>query len=553
MRYRSLRVILAAFLVPVVWMSTGALPAVAQPVDDLGAINWTGVRWEGVGGEGGYGYGNIDCGASVGLDGPRAVFKNLWCFGGADRSPFHSQPAEPGAPLDLYFLGTGCSEDFVYEGTLEKHPDDGIGMVAGQIEAGSWDISASCQPTQMCLTTRGTGVSSGSSRGDCRPVNLKRNVAPTGCNRGTPAPPRVRVGYKESPNTTRARWRQETEFKIENQLNMNGAWQIYVIRLRNLNEPMLSPWQIEMLPSGSRLHALGSTMPGSADIINATLTDTFNDTEGGRAPGGKIIGAGYFFQPNPGSTLTAGRLPQTGNANSSLSISGMTDGNRCLFYWGAKIAEIPNETTDDPAGPLPGTDTGGVPLPIPGTRCEAVECTDTPVEYPTTDTGLLDLLAKLLVALIEVVGEIITSIVWLAGEVVGAIESMTTALLGLVGQLITELSDLLKLLAVPNPGSWGISGLTQQWEARPPGSVVNEGFNASRGMVQNLRSNGNHCDGAYLQFNVDGDPGAEESSRIRCPVNDVQAYGTVYNLVSVALVGATGFVIFHVLRSAVET
>lgn len=153
---------------------------------------------------------------------------------------------------------------------------------------------------------------------------------------------------------------------------------------------------------------------------------------------GTVVGVG-IMQDNNTSGVTPGviALPQE-QAGGKI---GVTDPANCSFYWGAKVADLPNSTMDDPIGPLLSTGGGSVTAPPTPTNGGG-GCTFSLSDPSTWASGGMCAAVGLLGRIVGVLGDILSAIGHLAGDIASAITS--------------RFSDLLTSLFVPsNPPSFG--------------------------------------------------------------------------------------------------
>ena len=211
---------------------------------------------------------------------------------------------------------------------------------------------------------------------------------------------------------------------------------------------------------------------------------------------------------------------------------GVTDPGNCEFYWGAQVAvtgdgrdqPIQNISTTppDPTPPDPVSDSScGFSITDPSTWAGAGIC-----ELVKAIRGLVDIMQTMLGVLQELASAI-------AGPIVNAISG-----------LITSLANLLQAMLIPDPSSWDIASVKDQWDSRPPGSLVDGMYASVTGVATAMSAGGSSCDLGSWTIEGHGVP-------LTCPKSSVPGYSALYALVSAALFGFTGLGLWHLFRGAV--
>jgi hypothetical protein len=153
-----------------------------------------------------------------------------------------------------------------------------------------------------------------------------------------------------------------------------------------------------------------------------------------------IVGYGYVAINNANPTWghntgtnTYSMLPQ----EIAYGMVGVNDANRCSYYWGVKIAVVPDSDIDEPIGPITGADGPTEPT----VTAPVTETDDTCSGFSLTDP-------------LSWAGAGICELVKAFKSVVGVMGDLLEAVLGLAQALLDGLSDLLNALFVPSEGAF---------------------------------------------------------------------------------------------------
>lgn len=269
-----------------------------------------------------------------------------------------------------------------------------------------------------------------------------------------------------------------------------------------------------------------------------------------------VIGIGIYRIP-PGAQ-GAFRVPldvpdhlgdnTTHSGSGNVQAFGMTDPAACQFYWGVKLVDFAGTTIDDPisdAGPPGESPTEPDPpvvtdpvTPTTDSTCQTFSLTD-----PTTWAGAgICILVKLVGALIALTRSILGVLQGLATTIASAIADALAGIMDLLGPILLG-------LAIPSPGAWPVGDVVDQWNSRPPGSLIDGLGGAIGGVVSGLQAGGGCGAGGFGNWVVRTSHGNANSS-IGCP-KESSAYLVVYDLVKAGLLVMTGIYVFHIMRSAV--
>lgn len=213
---------------------------------------------------------------------------------------------------------------------------------------------------------------------------------------------------------------------------------------------------------------------------------------------------------------------------------GETRPAKCQFWFGPKVYDNASttDTSDDPYGVAPGIgqDEPGADVADPNAPADP-GAPATGCNFSITDpsgwasagmcaaVGLLGKIVNLLVSIAQLIGNLATSI----ARAVGGI-----------------LSDAF----IPNPKSWNTGGVRDQFNARPPGSLIT----ASASGVS--AASAAYSDGGCGNiFTVDIPRVGSRS--VTCGLaSSTPGYGALYSLVQVGLMALTGLALFRMFTGA---
>lgn len=256
------------------------------------------------------------------------------------------------------------------------------------------------------------------------------------------------------------------------------------------------------------------------------------------APVGRVVGVGVALQ-NVG---TANLNFPTQNV---AGVFGVTDPSLCRFYWGAKIIDLPNTTTDNPMGQLgqDGQTTTPVeppPLVDPTAPEEDTGCAGFSFSDPTTWAGAgICVLVKLLGQLVTVV----RGILGMLGDVIDAIGSIVAAIADLVADLVAGFASLLKELFIPDPTAWDIGPTLASFQSRPPGSVVVGLGQLVTGTVSSFTGSSSDCTIW---------PGVSGKGQLTCAdVRDAPGINALYFVMQLGIVTLAVFAGFKLISAQV--
>lgn len=299
-----------------------------------------------------------------------------------------------------------------------------------------------------------------------------------------------------------------------------------------------------VLRSGSPFKAAenSSANAGKGNVSGATLpatpSKTYDVINGGATAdpaGWTFVGVQYYAgsstsTPYPGPTTSS-------NFNNAVFATpanphgiGATNPAQCRYWFGPKIYDDTATTLDEPAGTTSDTPTGAAapeptdPDPSDVTDEESAECEGFSVTDPTS---------------------------W-AGAGLCQLVKAANAILGTLEGMVTAIGDLLYTLFVPDPASWDVGDLISQWNARPPGSIVNLVVGGiTKVTYAYTRANEGDCSGVSFG----GSNGNGIGANVGCAPSEGPggaAYQGAYILVRWGLLVVTSIYLFHILRSALS-
>lgn len=312
-------------------------------------------------------------------------------------------------------------------------------------------------------------------------------------------------------------------------LQDTSDWHVYVVH-RPMAAGSGSGATSQLLLGGqafvkSKQEVAGNIYGGGA-LLSAQ--ESLQDSSGNPQQNTWAVGFGMYRRASTGqgstnSTQAAGKTPQ----DVSWGLLGVSDPNRCSFYWGTKIASTPNDTFDEPLSginldpPLTEPPLTDPPEPVN----EDAGCDGFSISDPATWGGqAFCMMVKVLIWIYEQ-----------AKKIVGAIR-------GLVDAIGTLLQDLL----VPSPDSWGLDSLQTQWDNRGPGVVVSEIADGFGGVSDGYQSGGG-C-GSLADFSND-----DISANVTCTqVRDSGGMAALYSLVQAGLIALTCWGIWHIVVGSIK-
>lgn len=264
---------------------------------------------------------------------------------------------------------------------------------------------------------------------------------------------------------------------------------------------------------------------GTTEVAGAGQPETF-----------EVVGVGYTIAAGSGPNMSSSAYFLGGAGSLGVSQQrgiGINDPSLCRFYYGQDVITEPM-IGGDPMGPF----TNGSPQPYGGStpvdegpltgpdpvstddgQCSGFSFTD-----PSSWAGAgICVLVKAVRALFGVMGDVLQ------------------AVLGLVGQLGALLRDLF----IPDPSSWDMQRLQDQWDSRPPGSVIQDTTDVLGAAADGLSASG-PCE--LPNWNISG-----QDAQLACPdETGGPAWQGLMSLVRIAITVAAAFYVFHILRTAIS-
>lgn len=452
--------------------------------------------------------------------------------------------------LRVYHSGSdaadkGCSaEVLITNPEVDSPPSEGFSSITGD-EAGA--DPATCHLTDMCWAVYSHGRSQSTIEGiwaeGCMSMDLGRVTGPeppTICSQGTVSRPLVTAETRLfDPGGVTKRW-WEQKITVSTQLTGAFTFNAYAIT-RRLDRASTGAYNSATPMDGTstdlgyftwRTIVMQQVATGMNGHGWVAISDQVSDLQPPPPIDSEVIGVGIYLSTEISQTNTRKK-----HANGRI---GINDPGVCAFYWGLKLAEVPNTTIDEPAGPVdapppnqpPNPDPGSPPPPSnPESGCEGFSLTD-----PSSWAGAgICVLVKLMSALIDLVGDmlgVLRSVLGVLGDVLGAI-------LGLVA----ELGELLIDLLIPSPSSWDLAGLVNQFKTKPPFSAVDEIAGGATSAANGFAGAG----GCGALFEVM--PG----QTLNCTqVRDAPGMSALYGLVQAALWVTTGFFLWNMASASIK-
>jgi hypothetical protein len=247
-----------------------------------------------------------------------------------------------------------------------------------------------------------------------------------------------------------------------------------------------------------------------------------------------VIGAGVFARPTTGTLNDWGQIPVSDSAS---GLYGITDASQCAFYWGAKIAEKPSSTTDNPLGTLdaapPASGDPGTVDP-PG---------DTGCDFSWTDPS--SWASGAACALTGMLGDI----VGVLKSILHALQSLASNIVQPIVDALNHLLDGLQSLFVPDTDSWGLGDLADEFSSRPPGSIVTA-IVAGVQSTADAFNGGTGC-GTIADFTNSDTHG---SAKLTCSAaKSTPGYAALYNVVKFGLIALTVLGMWYMAAGAFKS
>lgn len=541
---------LVLLLVPVVGIySSGQAAVAAEGTKQAG--EWTAVRFELPGSTFlGTTIFKMTCQNTFGMiavqGGSQIMTRGTECQG-TDSSPGWCQRGEPDCTNIQYrFEGTGCGSGKASEYNARNGEHESLSNIHAVYDPTAV-FAGSCDPATVCLMMyfEGTIVAD-----ECMPIDIEPPGAlgsgDESCSYGTVSPPRPNgapyIQRYTQGGYAQPHWSQNYRFPAVQ--GSSSPWSSYLIVkdttggqqrhdgiLDSSANRLMAPTSMDLVGS---YWLLRQGQPGMTDPV---MIGNDGTSAMYQEPGEKgtqvVIGGGYFRDTGAGSAQLATRK------SDKIGKIGWNNPGECSFYWGTKLYEYDTTTRDDPAGPLPGTDeTLPVPTSPPGDP--GAPMVD---QQPDDSIGLLAVIAGLLQLILDAI-EALAQALGLAGllEAILAAMQVLPEVLDAIGRLVTDLLEGLKGLFVPNASSWDVAGVRNQWEARPPGSLVT-------GVGDGLRSAGDSFSSAGGCGQLLTVPGY--GSGVSCTsIAGIPGIGALRSLVSVGFYVLTGIAVLRMVIGA---
>lgn len=438
--------------------------------------------------------------------------------------------------VTLTFKGSGCPGDAVAELGADLDGDTSAHAFTAPIGI----VSAGCSITTVCADFDGDSHTSMAGFGrltgdpDCVPINIGGPDSVDGsadngqCTSGTVVRPRLDgAPYQDPGDGNDSTWRQAVQFSMGSK---SGNWVFYTVTVLADGSGGSSPVPAGDLEGGAtpmvkaRLSGGGSVFVAApsfnqtGDFAQTThpALSVFhmNGLSAGYLATHRVIGAGYFKRTNNALTVDG----TVGNDTNG-GLVGITDPGRCAFYWGDKIALTANTDVDEPSGTV--DTSGGVPPVEPPSD----------VEPPTADTSCQ--------------GFSFTDPSSWAGAGICQLVKLIGALIDAIGHILDGLVDILMAAFVPHPDSWGFDGLVDQFQTRPPGSLVTAAAAGVNGVVSSYDGSG--C-GTIADFTSSDTHG---SAKVTCTqIRSVPGFSGLYTLCQVAIWAMAGLALFRMAGAA---
>lgn len=303
-----------------------------------------------------------------------------------------------------------------------------------------------------------------------------------------------------------------------------------------------------------------STARGSVSLVS--VTPNYHGTGSGtdQLPE-MLVGAGVSYRP--GGAVLAELDNGLTSPYADGKYGGYNDPATCTFYWGEKLVNNANATTDDPAEGIASADIPTTPDQPPtvtwnvtGDCTTGATCVYTPDDpgFGTTQEttppddqpddggscgGGLKLWNPLTWASAGLCGVVaaVMAVVKVLGKALDALGNLLAAVAGLIGDLL----DLLKELFIPDAGSWDFGGLNAEVSARAP-------FSWARSLADSVGAVGT----AYGGAGATGCGGLDTIAQGGGTCSVPPALSAAKSVVSVLLLALTGWYVFTLIGSAVK-
>lgn len=363
-----------------------------------------------------------------------------------------------------------------------------------------------CNPPEICLSFKTTNFGRDAEGRDCETVDFSDAIGeeepefeppvemPWGdCKHGYPFGLYIRhVTTWEStlnPPTTmyKDKWRVGFENRPMPPLQDGAEW---TLRAAHNPEGSIAPTIHPTTTDGTSPPSSNPQWINKDLWVNdpVALTGSHNKTDG------EVWGV-QITTKDP--SLTAANIP-----------IGYTNPGKCTFWFGPKIrnGEHPTYGDDDPwEDIIHGEPVAPQPVPDP------TPVVPTPIDDPSVDAGWLDAIARI-------------------------IDSLLTA----IADIVKELAKLLKDLLIPDPASWGFFELVDQFQAKPPFSIIDVTYGETRHLVDEFKGSAG-CS-ILPSINI---PGSD--SRFTCVRLQEGGMGSLYNIVQWGMVTLTGLALFKMV------
>ena len=404
------------------------------------------------------------------------------------------------------------------------------------------------------------------------PPLLDTTPATGGCTYGSVAKPTLEGSPRVlasnfttgSPPVARAwNWVQDVDLQI----TATGAnrWFSYVVVDESGPGPLtpLGSWtnnvdiggtaQTGTFPAGSTKtgsyavmwwdHGPALGVDGLGDFPLGVLTQNAGGTYTAPSPYGDIVGFGYVYAPT-GSGITTRVIATSATGAGRI---GLSDPATCSFYWGAKMVDFAGATSDEPLGPVAPvgiTEPPELDVPEPDEPDQEEEdCPAFDLGDPSTwiDAGMC--------ASVSLLGSILNALQDLAAALIGLPFAIALELAELLGDLFGGLLDGIEALFMPSVESWDFESVKAQFDARPPGSIINSMAGGITAMGSSFANAGNNCGVLFdvLPNNPDG-----QNDLTACEVRSKGGLNVLYTLAQFLIVSLTGLSAFHIIKGTVK-
>jgi len=443
--------------------------------------------------------------------------------------------------VDLEFKGDGCDSGRIHLGT----DLDGGGTTDFLAPMGS--VAGSCAVDTVCgwldgdahvPFTRHDNLSAG-----CEPITIggpnSTQTPDAGCDYGDVKQPTESGPVNVASPGGSYGYARDVTFTVN---DGTDPWVLYVIVKRSDGTTTWYPDYSNTAAGASTLMpntgetAYGMPGPGSQTIRVYTSGVNSADYSPKPEPGDRIVGAGYYrwagmvagFKGGSNANYLQSYDSSQWSWTASTGLIGITNPSECAFYWGQKVVS----RTDSDTGADDGDSLGSVfhsDDPTTGGTTDEPPATATP---PTDGADSCSF-------------SFTDPTTWAGGGICELVQLMS-ALIDAIGHILDGLTGILQAAFVPNPDSWGFSGLVDQFQSRPPGSLFTGAADGVKGATDSF--NGSGC-GTIADFTSSDTHG---SARITCSqIKSVPGFSGLYDLVEVALWALTGLAVWRMLAAGI--